>query len=122
MVKIKAPVLRLVAVVVAADRNHRRRIGRRDGGVPLCVPAVAGRGHDHYASADCRLGRPVNNTLRARDVFVPAERDVEDAYVGTLPVLYAPLDAARDILLRDAAALARLDENEAGGRREAAIK
>src|SRR5437868_5301473 len=71
---------------------------------------------------DCFLSRKVNDAFRARDVFVSAERDVEDANIVALTILYHPTDSARDCFFRNFAPVADFDQHKARVTRKAAIE
>ena len=88
----------------------------------LSEAIVSGGGHNHDATSDCFLSRKVNDAFRARDVLVSAERDVEDANIVALAILYHPTDSARDCFFRNLATVADFDQHKARVTRKTSIE
>ena len=75
---------------------------------------VSRGGHDDNPLTNGFLGRLVNYAARTGNVFVSAERDIQDANIEAVAVLDHPLNAPRDIVFGNSSPGAGLNQNELG--------
>jgi hypothetical protein len=81
--------------------------------LPFCAGVSRG-GYDDNPLTDGFLGRMVDYAARTGNVFVTAERDIQDSNVEPVAVLDNPLDSPRDIVLCDSSSSAGLKQDELG--------
>ena len=69
---------------------------------------VSGRGDDYDSLLDCFFGGLVDDAFRAGNIFVAAQRDVQDSNAVAFTVFDDPTDPARDVVLCNPALLPRI--------------
>ena len=80
--------------------------------MPALCAGVSGGCHDDNSLTDGFLGSLVDYALRAGNVLVSAQRDIQHANVVVLAISDDPLNTPRDIFFGDTSLRADLNQDE----------
>src|SRR5829696_6205963 len=85
------------------------------------IAGVTGRSDNHYALPDCLFGRLVDNASGTGNIFISAERNIQDPNVIALLIINNPSNPTSNIFFRDPALFACLYQNQICVRGETSI-